>query len=54
MTEKFPNLVREKVMQVQEAQQVPKKITQRVVLQDTELKWQNAKKNNILKSSREK
>ena len=44
MRENFPNLMREKVTQIQETQTVPSKRTRRGPLQDTSyLKWQNSK-----------
>ena len=44
VTEKFPNLMREKVMQVQEAQRVPIKMTpKRPTPRHLIIKWQNSK-----------
>ena len=44
MMENFPNLMREKVTQIQETQRIPIKRTQRGSLQDTsKLKWQSSK-----------
>ena len=44
MTENFPNLMREKVTQIQETQRIPSKRNPKGPLQDTSyLKWQNSK-----------
>ena len=44
MMENFPNLMREKVTQIQETQRIPSKRNPKGPLQDTSyLKWQNSK-----------
>ena len=53
MIENFPNLMREKVTQIQEAQRVPKKESKRIQLQDTsKLKGKIERQRENLKGSK--